>query len=114
MIKNYKLSCGCGLKAKVLYGREGKTKVLEVYSCPKCKNLFTLKFNEDLKCKKCNNTKLIAYNPNKEDNLDFYKRMSKTGMLSESKLKELVGFWKKIKDKECPKCGKKQLKWVPN
>lgn len=111
MITNYKVICRCGFKAKVKYGREGKNKVCEVFSCSKCKNLFTLAFNDKLKCKKCGNTKLISYNPNKEENLAYYKRMFKDKMLVKSKLKELEKFWKNIRDNECPKCNKKKLVW---
>lgn len=112
MIIKYKVSCKCGFKARVTYGRVGKRKVHEVFSCPKCRNLFTLEFNKPLKCKKCRNSSLIPYNPNKEDNLAFYKKMIRSKMLIKSKLKELENFWKNIKDKECPLCGKKQLKWT--
>ena len=111
MINDYNVNCKCGFKSKVKYGRLGKNEVYEVFSCPNCKNLFTLHFNDELKCRKCKNTKLASYNPNKMENLAFYKRMSKNNMLLKSKLKELEEFWKNIKDNECPKCGKKQLVW---
>lgn len=111
MIAHYKVSCKCGFKAKVTYGRESKTKVYEVFSCLKCKNLFALLFDDKLRCKKCGNTKLIPYNPNKKENLAYYKRMLKSNMLVKSKLKELEKFWKNIKDDECPKCGKNKLVW---
>lgn len=111
MMIDYEAGCKCGFKAKVKYGREGKSKTYEIFSCPKCKNLFTLLFNEKLKCNKCKNTKLISYNPNKEDNLAYYKKMFKSKMLVKSKLNELKKFWNNIRDNECPKCGKKHLVW---
>ena len=110
MINKYKISCKCGFKAKVVYGREGKSDIEEVFSCPKCKNLFALKFNKKLECK-CGNTKLIRYNPNKKKNIDYYKKMVDDKQLTRSKFDELKKFWKEIKDNECPKCGKKDLVW---
>ena len=110
MIKNYEAVCKCGFKARLKYGREGKNEVEEIFSCPKCQNLFTLAFTDTLKCK-CGNTELISYNPNKEDNLAYYKKMAKDNMLLNSKLKELEEFWNKVKDNECPKCNKDTLRW---
>ena len=80
MILDYLVKCECGFKSEVNYGREGEEKISEVYSCPKCKNLFTLKFKEKLKCPKCKGTILKQYNPNKEDNIAYYKKMQKNNV----------------------------------
>ncbi|MFH0869542.1 MAG: hypothetical protein V1866_00615 [archaeon] len=112
MIDNYLAKCECGFKAEVSYGREGEEKIHEVYSCPKCKNLFTLRFKEKLKCPKCKGEKLCQYSPNKKDNIAYYRRMLKIGALHKRGMEELVTFWKKIYDTECPKCGKKKMHWT--
>jgi len=112
MIDNYLVKCECGFKAEVSYGREGEENIHEVYSCPKCKNLFTLRFKEKLRCTKCKGEKLLQYNPNKKDNISYYKRMFKTRMLHKQGMKELMAFWKRIHDAECPMCGKKKMRWT--
>ncbi len=109
-MEEYLASCSCGFKAKVFYGKSGE-KVYEVFSCPKCKNLFSLTIDQKLSCPKCKNEELKRYNPNKKDNLAYYASLSKKGALSSSKLKELKVFWENIKDNECPKCGKKTMNW---
>lgn len=111
MINTFKVSCKCGFKSSVQYGNDGRKVIYETFSCPKCKNLFSLEYNKQRKCPKCKNTNLKPYNPNKKENIEFYRRMNKIGMLSKSKLNDLEEFWQKIGDDECPKCGKKQLKW---
>ena len=111
MISKYKVHCKCGFKTEVKYGRVSKKEIYEIFSCPNCKNLFSLEANDKLICKKCKNPELVPYNPHKKENLDYYKRMLKLDLLNKSKLKELEGFWKSIEDEECPICGKKTLKW---
>ena len=112
MITKFKVRCPCGFKANVEYGREGKNQIREVYSCQKCKNLFSIAFEEKVVCKKCGNTKLLPYNPHKKENLAFYKKMA--GQLTKSKLKELQDYWDTINDNKCPKCSKKTLIWSAN
>ena len=111
MIINYEVKCSCGFFAQVKYGKVGKDEIYEIFSCPECKNLFSLEAKEKIKCKTCKNTRLIPYNPNKKENLRYYQDMSEGNMLIESKLKELKTFWDKISDDACPKCKKNQLIW---
>ena len=112
MITEYKVKCPCGFKANVEYGREGKDKIIEVYSCPVCKSLFSISFEEEVICKKCGNTKLISYNPNKKENLAFYEKMDVK--LTKPKITELQKFWATIYDDMCPNCGKITLSWQIN
>jgi DNA-directed RNA polymerase subunit M/transcription elongation factor TFIIS len=112
MILDYDVKCPCGFKAEVSYGREGEERIHEVYSCPACKNLFTLRLKEKLRCPKCKGEKLKQYNPNKKDNISYYKRMLKNKTLHKRGMDELLTFWKKIHDAECPRCGKKKMVWT--
>ena len=64
-----------------------------------------------MQCSRCGNQKLIAYNPNKKQNLLYYIKMARAKLLPKAKLKELELFWARVRDTECPKCGKKRLVW---
>ncbi|MBN1793036.1 hypothetical protein JW826_05120 [Candidatus Woesearchaeota archaeon] len=109
---NYQASCPCGLKEKLQYGRDEDGTLYEVFSCPKCRNLFTLRFNARLECPTCRGIDLKSYNPHKEQNIEFYKARHRDHQLSKEMLDELTRFWIHIRDKECPKCGKNTLRWT--
>lgn len=110
MIHEYSLSCKCGFKQKIEYGRDG-LKILEIYSCPTCKNLFSLGMVNKKECIKCKGSLLVSYNPNKKENIGYYRDMFNQKKILKSQLDQLEVFWGTIKDNECPKCGKKQLVW---
>ena len=112
MITEYNVLCPCGFKANVEQGRERKNQIFEVFSCTLCKNLFSVSLEDDVICKKCGNTHLVVYNPNKKENLAFFKKMA--AQLTKDKLDELQNYWKTINDCKCPKCGEDTLNWVPN
>lgn len=111
MITRYRVVCSCGFEARVKYGKSDQKNVFEVFSCRECKNIFSL-FSDDERVCACGNKSLIQYSPNKKDNLNFYKNMASKNKLSKDQLEELENFWNKIKDHECPRCGKYSLKWI--
>lgn len=111
MLVKYRVVCPCGFEARLKYGKSDQKNIFEVYSCPECKNLFTLFSTDERECG-CGNKNLVQYNPNKKENLDFYKKMAVGNRLAEEKLAELEEFWKNIKDCECPRCGKQTMKWI--
>jgi adenylate kinase family enzyme len=108
MITNFTVTCKCGFKSNVKYGRSSKKVIFEVFSCPKCQNLFSLNIESQRKCN-CGETKLTSYNPNKLENLKYYKKMKDN--IEVEKVKEITEFWEKIEDIKCPKCEKNTLNW---
>lgn len=109
---SYMARCKCGFERKLKYGRENNGTINEVFGCPKCKDLFTIKFSAKLECPKCKETKLQSYNPHKQENIEFYKSRHKEHQLDKEGLKQLTEFWESIREKECPRCGKKNLIWT--
>lgn len=114
MVKTYKAQCdACNADFTVKYGSKNKRKIIhETYSCPQCNNLFSLSNNDDeFKCPNCGDTNLIRYNMNKEENMDYYKRMYDEQLLPQKKYDEIMDFWETVKSDECPKCGTHNLVW---
>jgi len=113
MVKTYKAQCNaCDESYTVNYGSKNKRKIIyETYSCPQCNNLFSLSNNDNFKCPTCENTNLIRYNMNKEENMAYYKRMYDEQLLPQKKYDEIMEFWETVKSDECPKCGKHELVW---
>ena len=113
MILNYKANCvNCGFKTKLQYGRAGKSDIVEIFSCKKCGNLFSLHVDKKKCCPKCKGEDLISYIPDKKQNLAYYRKMLDTKMLTKAKYNELEEFWKDIEDTKCPKCKKMKLEWI--
>ncbi|MFH2020299.1 MAG: hypothetical protein ABIJ34_02730 [archaeon] len=90
---------------------KGKDDGYEIYSCNKCKNLFSLNIKEKLECPKCKGKKLNRYNPHKHENLLFYKNMKKQGKLGMKDYIELEKFWANLYDRKCPVCTRHSLVW---
>jgi DNA-directed RNA polymerase subunit RPC12/RpoP len=112
MISKYKVICEfCNALFSVVYGTEDKKLCYEVYSCPLCRNMFSLSNKDSLECPACNNKCLVEYNPNKKKNLKYYDDMNKQGLLTQADYDKLSEYWKNIKDAKCPRCGKDRLKW---
>lgn len=113
MVDKYRTSCTkCKLLYELEYGRKNNNLIIEIFSCPSCKNLFSLPSNgKEIKCPQCGNKKLDSYNMQKEKNLLYYNKMLKNKILSQSKYNTLVSYWEKIKSKQCPKCGEDTLIW---
>jgi len=112
MIDIYRASCSsCKASFAVKYGRKTKTISYEIYSCPKCKILFSLTNEEEFKCPMCKNDKLTRYNFHKEENMLYCKKMIDQGLLTKEKYDMLVGYWQKMESKKCPMCGKDALEW---
>jgi hypothetical protein len=108
MISEYEVKCKCGFSTKVKYGREGKSDLYEVFTCEKCKNLFSLHLNDEKRCS-CGNEKLIQYNPNKDHNIKFFEE-NKDAM-DKDKVKQIINFWSNTRSDECPRCNEKTLVW---
>ncbi|MBN2368011.1 hypothetical protein JXC34_03255 [Candidatus Woesearchaeota archaeon] len=112
MIHKFRITCGfCGKIFEVRYGLEGKEVCYDIFSCPKCRNLFSLSNNDVQECPQCNNRKLNHYNPHKKENLEYYDSMKKQGVLVDKNFEKLKEYWKYINDTLCPCCGHKSLKW---
>jgi DNA-directed RNA polymerase subunit M/transcription elongation factor TFIIS len=114
MVKTYKAQCNaCDAEFTVKYGSKNKRKIIfETFSCPQCKNLFSLSNNDkEFSCPTCGNTDLIRYNMNKIENITYYKKMYNEQVLPQEKYEEIIDFWKNVKSDECPKCGKHELVW---
>ncbi|MGM5484677.1 MAG: hypothetical protein ACQEP1_02280 [Nanobdellota archaeon] len=111
MIREYKVSCDCGLSADVFYGRKSKKEIYEVLSCNACRNLFSVSVNDGRECPSCGGGDLLIYLPDKSESTRFYDRMKEQGLLSEEKYKQIKEYWDKLEDKKCPSCGKDTLKW---
>lgn len=112
VLQNYKVECKCGFNQIVRYGKISKDEIYEIFSCKKCNNLFTLRFDNDRKCFNCSGTELVAYNPHKIENLNFYKEMYDKKNIEVEKLTELNNFWDTIEFDKCPKCKNHTLKWI--
>jgi DNA-directed RNA polymerase subunit M/transcription elongation factor TFIIS len=113
MLNEYKATCReCNATFNVLYGRKTKTESHEVYSCPDCKNLFSLSNHEELKCPDCGEKKeFLRYNLHKAENIKYYKKMHDKELLSDEKFNTLKSYWDKMYCNQCPKCGKETLEW---
>ncbi|MBN1502356.1 hypothetical protein JW930_02330 [Candidatus Woesearchaeota archaeon] len=112
MLKKYHIRCAsCNVSFSVQYGTVEKEICYEIFSCPICKNLFSLTNREKAVCLKCNNTMLKRYNPNKKKNLEFFNKMHEEGLLTSYDHEELKRFWVTILDNECPCCGQYTLVW---
>ena len=96
MLIKYKISCSnCNRSFVVDYGSIKKEVSYEIFSCPKCKNLFSLKNTDPAECPGCKNTKLVKYNPHVDENLDFYAKMLKKGLLKKGDYNNLKRYWQK-------------------
>jgi len=115
MINRYRTSCSsCHAFFEVEYGSKDKDKitVFAIYSCPTCKNLFSLpNVAKELLCPTCGNKNLKQYIMNKEKNMRYYKKMLQEGLLTTEKYDTLARYWKNIESTVCPKCGKDTLTW---
>lgn len=111
MIQKHEAKCECGFKKELKWGREDEKNIAEAFSCEKCHNLFSKKITEEKKCPQCGNKELKQYIPRKKENLAYYQRMQKEGLIEEKEKKELQKFWETIEDNKCPLCGKQTLKW---
>ena len=112
MIDTYRANCSsCKASFAVQYGRKTKTESTEIYSCPKCKILFSLSNLEKFECPMCKNDELKRYNFHKEENIVYYKKMFEKEMLTKDKYDLLVNYWEKFECDKCPMCGKDTLQW---
>ncbi|MFP4112047.1 MAG: hypothetical protein ACLFPQ_00190 [Candidatus Woesearchaeota archaeon] len=109
----YRITCkSCKKKYDVDYGSIKKEVSYEVFSCSKCRNLFSLKNTDPALCPECRNKDLKKYNPHVDENLDFYAKMLKKGLLKKKDFDSLKKYWKSISAEKCPDCGKDTLEWV--
>ena len=113
MVDIYRASCSsCKAFFEVEYGSENRDIVYEIYSCPACKNLFSIaNIEKDLSCPKCGNKNLRRYNMHKEGNVRYYRKMLQKGLLTQEKYNILINYWKDILSNTCPKCGRDMLTW---
>ena len=113
MLHTYEASCSsCDARFSVKYGRETKTKSYEIYSCPTCKNLFSLSNHESFQCPSCGNKNdLLRYNMNKKENIEYTEKMYDEGLIGEQKKDLLVDYWEEMLSRQCPKCGTNMLEW---
>lgn len=111
MIIEYTLVCPCGFSAQVTYGEETKERVHEVFSCMACRNMFTVISTDPRVCPECDGHDLVQYNPNREKNMAFYKKMKSRNLLKAADYRELMKFWKRIEETMCPSCRKHSLDW---
>jgi len=112
MINIYRASCSsCKASFAVQYGSKTKTESLEIYSCPKCKILFSLSNFEKFECPMCKNDELKRYNFHKEENLNYCKKMFEENILKKEKYTMLLDYWKKMECNKCPMCEKDELEW---
>jgi len=113
MVDLYRTSCSsCKAFFEVKYGTKDKNNIYEIYSCPTCKNLFSLSnIDPDFSCPNCKSKELKKYNMNKEKNISYYKKLFAAGQLTKKKYQILVNYWSHVLSKTCPKCGRDTLTW---
>ena len=113
MVDIYRSSCSsCRSFFELKYGSKSKDIAYEIYSCPQCKNMFSIPNNgKELLCPNCGNIELNQYNMNKEKNIRYYKKMMREGLLTPQKYNTLVSYWNNVESDKCPKCENKTLIW---
>ncbi|MFW6231054.1 MAG: hypothetical protein ACOC32_03445 [Nanoarchaeota archaeon] len=113
MLNRYAASCSaCKVSFEVMYGTVNKKESYEIFSCPSCKNLFSLSNKKKAVCPGCKSEELVRYNPNVKQNISFYGQMLKKKMLKKKDYNDIVSYWKGIEESKCPSCGKKKLSWT--
>ncbi|MCX6665628.1 MAG: hypothetical protein NT038_06170 [Euryarchaeota archaeon] len=112
MVETYRAICrSCSASFTVQYGSKTNTITYEIYSCPQCRNLFSLTNQEPFTCPTCKNQQLIRYNFHKEENMLYYKKMLKQNLLSKQNYDLLEAYWKNTKNNTCPVCNNETLDW---
>ena len=113
MVEIYRTSCNsCKALFEVKYGSKNENIVYEVYSCSKCKNMFSLtNSDKEMCCPKCGTKDLKQYNMNKDKNIRYYKKMMREGLLTAQKYNNLVKYWNNVESSRCPNCDKETLIW---
>jgi len=112
MVETYRALCSsCSASYTVKYGSITNALSYEIYSCPYCKNLFSLTNQEPFTCPTCKNRELIRYNFHKEENLVYYEKMFKQNLLSKENYDLLVSYWENTKNNTCPVCNNTTLEW---
>jgi len=112
MTTTYQAICRtCSASFNVRYGSITNTISYEIYSCPTCKNLFSLTNQEQFICPGCKKEPLIRYNLHKEENIKYYKKMFEGHLLSKQNYDLLISYWTNIKSTTCPVCNNETLDW---